>query len=349
MKTAFIFILYKTPESEKERLRKEVKEIGIKDYKTFFIDNTHNNRGYSGGANEGIRQALKQGCDMFVIANPDLSLTSLKGKNILEASNHFDVYGFAMDQDGKKYYGGEIDKWRMSGGLVDKKPVKRFSPVGFPSGSFIFFKKEVVDKIGYWDESYFLYYDEVDYAERARRAGFKVGIDSELDYTHFETSKENPKKNYWLFRSRLKFLWKYGSTKQKAYEILRIPKTIYEEIVKRPFYLNFFSLNFSSIVNKILHFLLFLILIRTFRPEEYAVYTLAWTHIGLLSPLLDFGTTSYGLINLPGEKDKHRSTLFSFRLVLSIITFVLTLTLAFIFKYPPNVLTAIALTSVVIL
>ncbi len=348
MKTAFIFVLYKTPKTEVDRLKKEVGEIGLKDFKTYFIDNTHNNRGYAGGANEGIKLALKDKADILVVANTDISLSALKNIDILEATKHFDVYGLRMRQEGKVYYGGEVDKLRMSGGLIEKKPSKRFVEVDFPSGSLFFMNREVVEKIGLWDESYFLYYEEVDYSQRARLTGFKVGIDSDLEYTHFETSKDNPTKNYWLFKSHLKFLWKYGSLKQKAFEILRSPKTIYEEIIKRPFYLNFFSLNFSSVVNKVLHFFLFLILIRSFRPEDYAVYTLAWTHIGLLSPLLDFGTTSYGLVNLSNEKEKRMSTLFSFRVVLSIITFVLTLGLALAFKYPPRILIAITLTSIVI-
>lgn len=348
MKTAFIFVLYKTPEAEVERLKREVKDLGLKDYLMYFIDNSVNNRGYAGGANEGIRKALKDGAVMFVVANTDISFRGLKGRDILKAAGQFDVYGLAMRQEGKTYYGGEIDKWRMSGGLIDKKPEKRFAAVGFPSGSLFFFKRGVVERIGLWDEGYFLYYEEVDFAERARRAGFKVGIDSGLVYEHFEISKESPTKNYWLFRSRLRFLWKYGSVKQKAREILRFPKTIYEEVAKRPFYLNFFSLNFASIINKILHFILFLVLIRMFKPQEYAVYTLAWTHIGLLSPILDFGTTSYGLINLPGEKQKHMSQLFSFRAVLSLVTFALTIGLAFVFHYPIEVLTAIVLTSVAI-
>ncbi|MFZ6034928.1 MAG: oligosaccharide flippase family protein [Patescibacteria group bacterium] len=348
MKTALIFVLYKTSEREVERLKREVKDLGLKDYLMYFIDNSINNRGYAGGANEGIKKALKDGADILIVANTDISLGGLKGKNIFEAAAHFDVYGLAMRQEGKIYYGGEIEKWRMSGGLIDKKPGERFAAVGFPSGSLFFFKRVVVEKIGLWDEGYFLYYEEVDFAERARRAGFKVGIDSGLVYEHFEISKESPTKNYWLFRSRLRFLWKYGSVKQKTREILRFPKTIYEEVAKRPFYLNFFSLNFASIINKILHFILFLVLIRMFKPQEYAVYTLAWTHIGLLSPILDFGTTSYGLINLPGEKQKHMSQLFSFRAVLSLVTFALTIGLAFVFHYPIEVLTAIVLTSVAI-
>jgi len=348
MKIGFVFVLYNTPESEKSRLKKEVEKIGFAEYKIYFVDNTKVNRGYAGGVNVGISQGLKDGIDLFVICNPDLSLSDLRGQTVAEAARHFDIWGLAMKQDGKIYYGGEVDNWRMSGGLIEKKPIKRFVQIDFPSGSLMFIKRKVIEKTGLWDESYFLYYDEVDYCWKARQDGFKIGIDCDSTYTHFEVSKQNLKKEFYLNRGRIKFLLKYGSLKQKLYELVRLPKTIYEEVAKRPFYFNFFSLNFSSLVNKALHFLLFLILIRTFIPSEYAIYTLAWTHIGLLLPLLDFGTTSYGLVNLPGKKQSDISALFSFRVFLSIVTFVLTIVLAFIFKYPPQVLIPIILTSIVV-
>jgi O-antigen/teichoic acid export membrane protein/GT2 family glycosyltransferase len=348
MKIAFIFVTYNTPKSEINRLKREVKSLHVTRYTLYFIDNTKINRGYSSAANIGIKKALKDGCDVFVIANPDLSLTKLKGKSLLNVKDHFDIWGFAMNQDGKIYFGGEIDRWRMSGGLIDKIPDKRFVDVDFPSGSLIFIKKKVIEKVGFWDESYFLYYDEVDYCWRARKAGFKVGIDSKLSYDHFEISKANRAKDYYIFKSRLKFLIKYGSWQQKLRELIRLPKTVAEEIIKRPFYLNFFSLNLSSLINKILHFGLFLILIRYFKPESYAIYTLAWTHIGLLLPILDFGTTSYGLVNLSSQDKKQASTLFSFRTALSFITFVLTIGLAFLFGYQKDVILPIVLTSFVI-
>jgi hypothetical protein len=40
MKIAFIFVLFKTPKEEVERLKKEVKNLNIKDYQAYFIDNT---------------------------------------------------------------------------------------------------------------------------------------------------------------------------------------------------------------------------------------------------------------------------------------------------------------------
>ena len=354
-KIGFVFVLYKTPQSEISRLKKEVKEFVITPYTLnpipytlYFIDNSDNGQGYATGVNAGIKKAIADDCNLFVIANPDISLVKLVKLDQLVKSNPFDIWSYSMHQQGKTYYGGVIDKWRMSGGLIEKKPIKRFSETDFVSGSLMFIKKKVIDKIGYFDESYFMYYEEVDFCYRAKKAGFKIGIDSKNSYKHFEVSIDNPKKEFYLFKNRLKFLFKFGSFKQKVRELVRAPKTIFEEIIKRPFYLNFFSLNISSIVNKILHFILFLVLINYFRPEEYAVYTLAWTQVGLLLPLLDFGTTSYGLVHINDSVDKKIRELFSLRFYLSLITFVLTISLAVIFKYPLSVLIPIILISFVI-
>ena len=351
MKTGFIFVLYKTAQKEITRLKREIKNLGLKNYEIYFIDNSDNHQGYAAGVNTGLKKAIKDGCDLFAVANADItfdSLDSLDSLDLLDSWDLFNIWGFAMRQQGKIYYGGKIDQWRMSGGLSEKKPRSRFTAVDFVSGSLMFIKKTVIDKIGFFDEKYFMYYEEVDYCYRAKKAGFKIGIDSKLSYVHFEVSQDNPSKEFYLLKNRFKFLWKYGSAGQKIREFIRLPKTVFEEIKKRPFYLNFLSLNISSIVNKILHFILFLILINYFKPEDYGVYTLAWTQVGLLLPLLDFGTTSYGLVHINDAIDKKVRELFSLRFYLSLITFVLTLVLAIIFHYPSSVMIPIILISFVI-
>jgi len=360
MKTGFIFVLYKTQKSEVERLKKEIKGLRVNDYKIYFIDNTDDNVGYAGGVNKGIKQALKDDCELLIVANPDISFSHSRSASWLDDVRYFDIWGLAVKQDGKTYYGGTIDMWRMSGGLISKKPQKRFVPADFVSGSLMFIKKKVIDKIGFFDESYFLYYEEVDYCYRAKKACFKVGIDSKITYEHFEISKDSPTKNYFLFKNRLKFLFKYGSLRQKLYEIVRLPKTLIIEIPRLVvlarddkktefrFFVNFLSLNISSLINKVLHFGLFLILINYFKPEEYAVYTLAWTQVGLLLPLLDFGTTSYGLVHITDSIEKKVKELFSLRFYLSLITFTLTIILAILFRYPANILVPIILVSFVI-
>jgi GT2 family glycosyltransferase/glycosyltransferase involved in cell wall biosynthesis len=225
-KCAFIVVLYKTPEEEKKRLEKEIYNIGVKNTAIYWVDNSANGKGYAAGINEGIRSGLANACDYFFVLNPDLSLKDISSDTLLSVSKLYDVWGYAMKQGKDIFYGGEIDKWRLSGGLVTTKPHNRFICVDFVSGSVMGFTKEVVQTIGLWDESYFMYYEDVDYCVRARKAGFSVGIDSMVQYDHFEVSQLNKKKEQWIAKSRWKFFWKYSNWLQKIREIVRLPKTL---------------------------------------------------------------------------------------------------------------------------
>lgn len=225
---AFIIVTYKTPRPEIARLEKEIAAIGFQKYKVYIIDNSFNGHGFAAGINEGIQKGLKDGADLFINISPDISFKNLTEKRIKEVTAKFDIAGFAMRQEGVIYYGGEIDKWRMSGGLIKTKSKKRFVEVDFASGPFMMIKRKVIEKIGLWDESYFMYYEDVDFCYRARKTGFTVGTDSEFIFDHFETSKTNPEKEKWLAKNKWKFFWRYSNGIQKLHEILRFPKILME-------------------------------------------------------------------------------------------------------------------------
>ncbi|NMB83676.1 oligosaccharide flippase family protein [Candidatus Roizmanbacteria bacterium] len=355
-KVAFVTNYYKESEKkELERVEKEIRKMGFAKEKIYATDSTKDNRGYVYGLNKGIKKAVADGAEIFITFNPDISLEGVKKENLLHGLEKFDVLGFCQRQNGKIYYGGSLDRWRLSGSLNEKKPKSRFSGVDFVSGSFLVFKKKVLDAVGYFDESYFLFYDEVDFCHRAKKKGFNIGVDSGVTYDHFEFSQRNLRKEYFLAKSRFKFFIKYASFAQKARELIRLPKTFFEYLpliknifLNSRFLVNFFSLNLSSVLVKLLYFLLFILLIRYLSPEQYGVYNVVWAHVALLSPLMDFGTTSYSIVYLPREETKKFNSLFSLRFFLSFIVFIATMVLAWIWSYDLPTKKYIYLTSVVI-
>ena len=357
MKIGFIFVLYKTPEEEKQRLMLEIIDLNLPDYKVYFIDNTNSGKGYAEGVNDGIRRALIGNCQLLIVGNPDISLKDINKNELLDGGKKFDIWGLVMKQQGKIYYGGEIDPWRLTGGLIIQKPKTRFKNTDWVSGSLMFIKKKAVDSIGYFSEDYFMYYEDVDYCQRAKMAGLRVGIDSKLIYEHFEVSVDNPDKQKFLSNSKKLFFRKYSNIGQKLYKIGRIPKTILEKQrfwtsqndTRKGFFINFASLNVSSLLNKLLNFLLFIFLIRYLSPNEYGLYTLVWAQVLLFSPIVDLGTTSYGIIDLPTENKNKFISLFNLRLLVSILVFFLTgLTGFIIFKDNTRIVVYVLLTSFVI-
>lgn len=225
-KVGFIVVLYKTSQDEKKRLEREIKKMSLPSYVIYWIDNSKNNKGYAAGINAGVRKGMHDGCDYFLALNPDISLKIVTVESLLSVSQIFDVWGYAMKQGKHTFYGGEIDRWRLSGGLIRTRPPQRFAAVDFVSGSLIGFSKEVFQKIGFWSEDYFMYYEDVDYCLRACKAGFQVGIDSGVLYEHYEQSQLNKNKEEWIAKSRWKFFWKHANLIQKIREIMRLPKTI---------------------------------------------------------------------------------------------------------------------------
>lgn len=166
------------------------------------------NKGYAYGVNEGIRQAIKDGFDKFCVINDDTFFDnnfvtsvikaieshphSLIGGKIYYASG----YEYHTDRYTKKdlghvlwYAGGDVD-WAHSQpkhlGVdeVDKKQFDRALETGFITGCLMMFGVGVLDSIGFWDESYFLYYEDADYCERAKRAGLKLIYDPSIVIWH---------------------------------------------------------------------------------------------------------------------------------------------------------------------
>ncbi len=340
MRVGLIVVLYQTPKRELKRLEKEFIDLGFKDYSIYFIDNTINNRGFGTAVNEGLKKGLKDGVDIFIIANPDISFKNIKANQFFEAGKYFDLWGFSIQQGNEFFYGGAIDKWRLSGGLIREKPKKRFIECDFISGSLMVIKRKVVETIGFFKENYFLYYEDLEYCHRAKKNNFKVGIDSSLQYEHLERSKNNPKKEYFLFKNRWLFFWEYSDLKQKIRELFRLPLTASETvplliklIFNSRFLRDFLSLNLSTLVNKIFHFFLFIFLIRHLSPSDYGLYTLVWAYLGFFNPFTDLGTTNWGLVYLPKSEKNTYQKLLNLRILIGfILFFVINFSAIFFFK-----------------
>ncbi|MGL5416404.1 MAG: glycosyltransferase family 2 protein [Clostridium sp.] len=60
--------------------------------------------------------------------------------------------------------------------------------VQFPSGADFVFKRELIEKIGYMDEDYFIYFDETDYALKMNKLGLKSYIYTEAKIIHLQGS-----------------------------------------------------------------------------------------------------------------------------------------------------------------
>jgi GT2 family glycosyltransferase len=93
------------------------------------------------------------------------------------------------------------------------------SPSDWVSGASMMIRREVFDAIGVFDERYFLYYEEVDFIQRARRAGWSCWIVPQSRVVHLEgqaTGVTDPRKRrrrrpaYWFESRRRYFMTHLG-------------------------------------------------------------------------------------------------------------------------------------------
>lgn len=82
-------------------------------------------------------------------------------------------------------------------------------PTGYVHGAAMMLRRPAVEQAGLMAENYFLYYEEFDWAERIRRAGYEVHVYMQALIYHKESisvGKNSPLKEYFMNRNRILFI-----------------------------------------------------------------------------------------------------------------------------------------------
>jgi hypothetical protein len=220
----------------------ETKEI-YKNFKPTII-RSNQNLGFSGGQNSGIKYALKNGADYVVILNNDVLLSEdfivellktfvekkdcgLVSPKIYFAKGHeFHKDKYSESELGKViwYAGGKID-WKnllaSHRGVdeVDMGQYENLEGTDFASGCCEMIKKEVFERTGLFDERYFLYYEDNDLSQRAKKYGFKIYYQPKAMLWHLNAGSTGGSgsllQDYFITRNRLLFGYKFAPLRTK--------------------------------------------------------------------------------------------------------------------------------------
>ncbi len=145
---------------------------------------TGSNLGYAGGNNAGIRQALAWGAAYVLVLNPDCRVEPDFLPYLVRALEAVPKAGAAcplvLSEDGEtiQSLGGSISLWtgrcdrRLYGRPAAEAGSASWSVVDWPHGSCMLIRRELFEEVGLLNEAYFLYYEEVELALRARREGW---------------------------------------------------------------------------------------------------------------------------------------------------------------------------------
>ena len=79
----------------------------------------------------------------------------------------------------------------------------------FAHGAAMIIRRSLVERVGVFPEIFFLYYEELDYSYRTRKAGFKIYFNSDAVIYHrvsYSVGEDSPLKIYYMTRNRIMFM-----------------------------------------------------------------------------------------------------------------------------------------------
>ncbi len=146
------------------------------------------NLGFAEGNNLAIKTALGHKADYVFLINNDTELEKDLIQKLVNTAEHDDSIGIlgpsVFDLKNKRSLqeiGMAIDKFGYP--LAIKSPLDKDS-VFFVSGCAIMIKSELLHNIGFFDERYFMFAEDLDLCWRAQLAGYKITINESAKIYH---------------------------------------------------------------------------------------------------------------------------------------------------------------------
>ncbi len=203
------------------------------------------NVGFAAGNNIGIQHALADDCDYVLLLNNDTVVRSDFLRPLLQVFDTDTSSGIVSPKilhydrpDLLWYAGGRFRHPRLIGEMIglsqlDENQYDRAQVVDFAVGCCMLTRRAVFERIGYFDERFFCYHEDVDYSIRAMRAGFTVWYQPASVVLHkvSQSTQDNAARRTFLYtQSRVLFFTKHIRGHKAlaviGLELLRLLRTV---------------------------------------------------------------------------------------------------------------------------
>ena len=185
---------------------------------------SENNLGFAGGNNLAVKEAKG---DFLFFINNDAEITEGCIDKLIELFQQQPKLGIAspllcyFNANPKEnpdliQYAGSTHLHPMTARnlTIGEKEINKGQyneprPTAYAHGAAMMVKREVIDNVGVMFEDFFLYYEELDWCERIRRAGYEIWIEPRAKIYHKESvtvGAMSPLKTYYLNRNRIYFM-----------------------------------------------------------------------------------------------------------------------------------------------
>lgn len=185
------------------------------------------NAGFAGGVNAGFRMGRQLGCSVFMTLNPDAHADthvfhallkhsvreprSLIAPIIVNPQGRTEFAGAYVDLKNGALHGNR-GRLQAEGSVLRLEEIalqeERARWRGWVTGACVVLHRELLDRVGGLDESYFLYWEDVDLSYRSALAGGSLVVRTDLAVVHAEGGTQGARRGraksklYYYFNTR---------------------------------------------------------------------------------------------------------------------------------------------------
>ena len=188
-------------------------------YSQVIVIRSEKNLGFAGGNNLGIKAA--HGKFLFFLNNDTVIHQPSDIKHLIARLESSEKIGMVSPKirftwgDQLIQYAGYtplskivLRNHAIGCGEEDCEQYNTAHPTPYAHGAAMMVKREIIEKVGMMPECYFLYYEELDWSEMIRHAGYDIWYEPACTVYHKEsqtTGRQSPLKTYYITRNRLLF------------------------------------------------------------------------------------------------------------------------------------------------
>lgn len=215
------------------------------DKSLILLRNTEN-LGFAGGNNVGINHAMVLNHpDYVLLLNNDTVVDKNFLKQLVETGESNPKIGFVgaktlfydretiiQEAGGGKIDYGHAEVEEIGFNEVDDGSLDYYIEPDYIGGACILVKNRVIEQIGGLDESYFMYWEDVDFCTTGLEHGYKSAYQYLAVIWHkYGSSSENTFKMYYLNRNRLYFIRKHtNGMKYLKFITYFVPYILFESV-----------------------------------------------------------------------------------------------------------------------
>ena len=197
-----------------------------------LIENDEN-KGFSSACNQGIEHFLEQDVNFIFLLNTDLYVNTQTLACLTDAADKSQQFGaispvvYHNDDDKRVWFEQGCVNWTTSASFhqtngapliysqdsdLDRSD-ERFVGNDYIPFCSALFRPRVFKEVGMLPESYFLYYEDVDYCTQLSDHGYKIITDTQTSVQHEESAssggRRSPTATYYTARNHIQFAMRF--------------------------------------------------------------------------------------------------------------------------------------------